>query len=514
MENKYMFRKVSNSLVSFLIITSIALLGCNSTEQTKTNNEEHPDTAVINTAITLDDRSYDLLELEGLAELSFKAYWPVDAELSEAEIEAILSSLLAINRALNEHINLSLSSFRNKSIVFTPITNASHSDVQFTQNDGEQLQVTFPNDVIVIDEYFSQKVLSFFYISERAKQTKETDLFSEIITQGLALHFIEEAFETNKLYQSVFLAENELAAALIQVRSALNDDSWHSDWFEPDGIAAPVGYYLAAQHFSHYPGSYASNTLSLKSDIFTSWLDNPSNAVHKLEQYVRTDDVDNQVKVSELTRQANKFFGSYFLEGYNEKKLIALTFDDGPSQYTAKILDVLEQADVKASFFWQGSRLASYTSVIERTLIAGHTIANHSWNHPHSGDFSTQTLWQQQVQKTNEQMQDLFGITPRFYRPPYGEISDEQVTFLEQKGMKVMLWSVDSRDWNSETNTVEHIRSKIINHQHAEMITLMHDSGGNRQNTVDALPAIIEHYQNQGYRFVNLQTLLGISDKG
>jgi len=509
-----MFRKIPNSLVSFLIITSIALLGCNNADQRKANNEEHPDTAVINTTITQDDRSYDLLELEGLAELSFKAYWPVDAEMSEADIEAILSNLLAINSALNKHFNLSLSSFKNKSIVFNPVTNDSHSDIKFTQKENEQLQVTFPNDIIVMDEYFVQKILSFFYISERAKQTNETSLFNDIIAQGLALHFVEDAFEVDTLYKNVILDEKELAEALSEVKVALNDGSMHNDWFESDGIAAPVGYYLVGQHFNYYPGSNASNTIGLMSEVFTSWFDSPSNTAHKLEQYVRTDDVDNQVKVSELTRQANKFFGSYFLEGYNEEKLIALTFDDGPSEYTEKILDVLEQADVKASFFWQGARLASYISVIERAFLAGHTVANHSWNHPHSADFSTEILWQQQVLKTNEQVQSLLGITPRFYRPPYGEISDEQVSFLEQKGMKVMLWSVDSRDWNPETNSVEHIQNEIINHQHSEMITLMHDSGGDRQNTVDALPAIIEHYKNQGYRFVNLQKLLGISDKG
>jgi len=493
------------------------LLGCNSSdhspEQSKVNNENPPIVIVDNT-ITLDERTYELIEIDDLTTLSFKAYWPKDTEMSVDDFADISQNILAINSALTHHLNLSLSSFEKKSIIFTPLANVSQSGTKFIQRDGEQLQVTFPDDINVIGEYFSQKVLSFFYISERAKQTNETGLFNDMIAQGLALHFVKDALETENLYQNVHLSENELIEALTQVKAALDDGSIHDDWFEPQGISAPVGYYLTAQHLNYYPGSNAGNTLNLLSEVFIPWLDTPSNTTHKLEQYVRTDDVDNQIKVSELTRQANKFFGSYFLEGYNEEKLIALTFDDGPSEYTAKILDVLEQADVKASFFWQGSRLASYISVVERTFLAGHTIANHSWNHPHSADFSTEMLWQQQVLKTNEEMQRLFGITPRFYRPPYGEVSDEQVVFLEQKGMKVMLWSVDSRDWNPETNSVEHIQNEIINHQHAEMITLMHDSGGNRQNTVDALPEIIEHYKSQGYRFVNLQTLLGISDKG
>mgnify|MGYP000563137721 CR=1 FL=1 len=106
------------------------------------------------------------------------------------------------------------------------------------------------------------------------------------------------------------------------------------------------------------------------------------------------------------------------------------------------------------------------------------------------------------------------GITPRFYRPPYGEISDEQVAFLEKKGMKVVQWSVDSIDWNHNTNSIENIKHEVISHQHPEMISLMHDGGGDRQNTVDALPVIIAFYKKQGYRFVSIEALLGISDQG
>lgn len=235
-----------------------------------------------------------------------------------------------------------------------------------------------------------------------------------------------------------------------------------------------------------------------------------SKTVHKSERYVRN---NYQTKESRLTRQANKFIGSYFLKGYHEEKLIALTFDDGPSQYTEQILDVLATSNIKASFFWQGSRLAQFQNVIERTKLAGHTIANHSWDHPHSAVLPTKVWWQQQVLKTNEEMHKLLGITPHFYRPPFGEISDKQVKHLKQQGMKVILWSADSQDWNDKTNSVVNIQNAIISYQHPEMITLMHDGGGNRQNTVDALPAIIKHYHQQGYRFVTLQTLLGISDK-
>lgn len=509
-----MFKKINTLTASLLLIIIVVFTGCDSTEQSTVIDKSEISEPIFHAAIIVDGRSYDYLELNGFSELSFKAYWPSDTAVSDAYLDPILSHLLIIDQALKKYLPLSISNFNNKKIIFTPLNNVNQNSVAFERIHDESLQVLLPNGEEIIDDYFTQRILSFLYRSDRSIKTEETSIFSKIVTTGLTLHFVEEALGTNDLYQNVEIDESSLKEALGKVKASLSDAGEQSHWFEPEGIGAPVGYYLANQHFRNYPGSNASNTLGLKSNVFMPWLDSIADNNHKIEQYVRTADVENQVKVSELTRQANKFFGSYFLEGYNQEKLVALTFDDGPSQYTEKILDVLEKADVKASFFWQGKNLAGYVEVIKRSILAGHTIANHSWNHPHSAGYSTQVLWQQQVLRTNIEMESLFGFTPRFYRPPYGEVSDEQVEFLEEKGMKVMLWSVDSRDWNPETNSIKHIQSEIINHQHEEMITLMHDSGGNRQNTVDALPSIIEHYKNQGYHFVNLQTLLGISDKG
>ncbi len=316
----------------------------------------------------------------------------------------------------------------------------------------------------------------------------------------------------------VDIASSELSVALAQIKLALDDNDLIGNWFTKDRLseqttANALGYYLAAQHFSFYSGSDAANSFAVNSELFSPWLDKANNTEKKSEQYVRTGNVPDQIAIEELARQANLYQGSYFIEGLNHEKLIALSFDDGPSQYTTQILDVLEQAQVPASFFWQGQNLAAYQAVIERSITSGHTVANHSWDHANGMRYNGDELWQQQVSPTNDEFQKLFNITPRFYRPPYGEITDDQIEYLANKGIKVLLWSVDSRDWNPALNSVANIESALINNQHEEVITLMHDAGGNRQNTVDSLPAIIEHYKGQGYRFVNLETLLGISDK-
>ncbi len=171
-----MFRNLSFTIILLSIITSIMLFGCNSSEQTKANNEDNSPITLADNTIILDGRSYDLLELEGLTELSFKAYWPIDTELPEADIESFINNLSIVDSALKSHLSLSLPSIENTSLIFSPLVNASENETQFIQRTGEQAQVTFPIGSRFVDEYFSQKLLSLFYINERTKQINEISL--------------------------------------------------------------------------------------------------------------------------------------------------------------------------------------------------------------------------------------------------------------------------------------------------------------------------------------------------
>ena len=108
-------------------------------------------------------------------------------------------------------------------------------------------------------------------------------------------------------------------------------------------------------------------------------------------------------------------------------------------------------------------------------------------------------------------MNETIGYRAAIFRPPYGRIRDDQIKYLAQKGILVVNWSVDTRDWNSNTNSVENIENAVLDNQHSEAIILMHDGGGNRNNTATALSKIIESYQAQGYKFVTVDKLLGVS---
>lgn len=453
-----------------------------------------------------------------LDELAMPTYWAATSEPSEEMLSALNAQLVMLSNTFSSQFMLDTFALGVK--LEPSQTQAYIIDTSSSELGQSRVILTLAG--VPEDSSLTQPLAGAIYSALRLAHQVEESLLGKLVSHGLALHFIESELKPTHLYQETELIGVALNDVIAQAKSAIDNemdngtgvDAWF-DGTEPkdDGIAWKLGYYLVEQHFSRYPGSDASNAFSLDPELFRINLASSITVNHKDEQYVRTRDVANQVEVSELTRQARDYIGAYFLEGWNQDKLIALTFDDGPSIYTTQILDLLAQYKIPASFFWMGKNMQTNQSIMVRALAEGHTLANHSWSHPHGGALTNDDLWQTQILKTNELFETMLGISPRFYRPPYGEITDEQLAFLDEKDMKVILWSVDTRDWNSPIVTVENISDVMINNLHPEVINLMHDAGGNRKNTVDALPAVIDYYRSQGYRFVNLETMLGISDK-
>ncbi|AQS40340.1 putative xylanase/chitin deacetylase [Shewanella psychrophila] len=453
-----------------------------------------------------------------LDELALPTYWAATSEPSEEMLSVLNTQLAPLSDTFSSQFTLESFALGLK---LDPLQSQAYK-IDISTSELGQSRVILTLVAVPQDGVLTQPLATAIYIALRQAHQAEGGLLGKLVNHGLALHFIESELKPAHLYQETELTGTALDDAITQAKSAIKnetdngtgDDAWFNGAEPKDnGVAWKLGYYLVAQHFVRYPGSDAANSFALDPGLFRINLASPITVNHKNEQYVRTGDVANQVGISELTRQASDYIGAYFLEGWNQDKLIALTFDDGPSIYTTQILDLLAQYQIPASFFWMGKNMQSNQAIMARALAEGHTLANHSWNHPHGRSLTSEDLWQTQILKTNELFQSSVGITPRFYRPPYGEITGKQVAFLDDKGIKVILWSVDTRDWNSPLVTVENISDVMINNQHPEVISLMHDAGGNRQNTVDALPGVIDYYHTQGYRFVNLEIMLGISDK-
>lgn len=193
-----------------------------------------------------------------------------------------------------------------------------------------------------------------------------------------------------------------------------------------------------------------------------------------------------------------------------DKKYIALTFDDGPhGTVTERVLDTLQQYNARATFFMLGDNAASYPQIAKKVADAGHEIANHSISHPDLAKMSVDNV-RDQLMTSKKQITDATGKTPIYFRPPYGSFNDTVLQIAQETNQKVMLWSVDTRDWESRNPAA--INQVVQQYSRPGSILLMHDI---HATTADALPQMLEYLSSQGYEFVTLSELMPyLEDKG
>lgn len=189
----------------------------------------------------------------------------------------------------------------------------------------------------------------------------------------------------------------------------------------------------------------------------------------------------------------------------SQEKVLALTFDDGPWRQTPQVLEILKKYDIKATFFIIGSHIQSYPKHLEQIAKEGHAIGNHTWNH-HYHSVSAQTA-AAELGRTADAIEQITGSKTVMFRPPGGNLTNGLVSYATQNDYVVLMWSVDSRDYIS-SSTVGSITQKVVAGVHPGAIVLLHDGGGNRASTVEALPQMIEQLQDRGYRFVTVPELL------
>lgn len=181
-------------------------------------------------------------------------------------------------------------------------------------------------------------------------------------------------------------------------------------------------------------------------------------------------------------------------------KLIAITFDDGPSsKNTGKLLDALKKYDAKATFFMVGQNVAGNEDLVQRMLDEGHEIGNHSWSHADLATLS-QDKMQAEVDKTAQAINKACGSYPSVFRAPYGSLSDALLGHLD---VPSIYWSVDTLDW--QTKDVNYVKNQILNNAYDGAIILLHDI---HETSVDGFIAAVEKLQDQGYTLVTVSQLL------
>lgn len=158
----------------------------------------------------------------------------------------------------------------------------------------------------------------------------------------------------------------------------------------------------------------------------------------------------------------------------NAGRAVALTFDDGPHpEATPVILDVLAEADVRATFFMIGCHAAAYPEVVARVAAAGHTIGNHSYNHRHDGVMRGGVYWEDEIQRTAEVIHDACGAQTRWFRPPIGHRNYRQQRAVRRCGHHTLGWSCRSRD--GTRTDVQAMADQVLHRARGRDIVLLHD---------------------------------------
>jgi peptidoglycan-N-acetylglucosamine deacetylase len=184
---------------------------------------------------------------------------------------------------------------------------------------------------------------------------------------------------------------------------------------------------------------------------------------------------------------------------------IALTFDDGPNPYyTPQILAILQRSGVKTTFFDVGYLVVDYPNIVRQESKQGNIVADHSWSHPRLTLLSAPAILSQITAASNA-IKAVLGVKPSFFRPPYGAMNRSVLAEARFAGETTVLWDDSAEDWRLPG--VSFIVSKILRLARDGAIILMHDGGGNRAQTVAALPIIIKTLKNRGFQFVTIQQL-------
>lgn len=188
---------------------------------------------------------------------------------------------------------------------------------------------------------------------------------------------------------------------------------------------------------------------------------------------------------------------------YNDK-VVALTFDDGPSKYTDKILKILEKKGARATFFVVGNKVELYNETLLKMVSNGNEIGNHSFDHKLLTRL-TDEEFKQDIKKTQEIIFETTGFIPKLIRPTYGGYNDKLMSNVD---LKLTLWDVDASDWKykSERRIVNNVIKNVSNGD----IILMHDIFS---RTVNSAEKIIDILQKEGYSFVTVSELNKIKEK-
>lgn len=186
-------------------------------------------------------------------------------------------------------------------------------------------------------------------------------------------------------------------------------------------------------------------------------------------------------------------------------KKVALTFDDGPDPvYTPLMLDVLEKERAPATFFLIGRRVKQHPQIAQRIVLEGHAIGNHTYTHRKLTSLSSQGILRE-ITQAHQTIEYYTGVTPLLFRPPYGAYDRRVKAQVSEMGYVVVMWDATAADYLGLSSDA--IYHQVLSALKPASVILLHDGGGNRRASVEAMKKLIPELRARGYQIVPIWDL-------
>ena len=203
--------------------------------------------------------------------------------------------------------------------------------------------------------------------------------------------------------------------------------------------------------------------------------------------------------------QLKRLDGAYV--GNGEEKVLYLTFDAGyENGYTGDILDVLKKHQVPAAFFLVGDYLERNADLVRRMVAEGHIVGNHTASHPDMSKITDKTAFTQELSEVESLFREITGKElPKYYRPPQGIYSEENLKLAQKLGYKTVFWSLAYADWdNNKQPTREYAMNKLLPRTHNGAVILLHATS---KTNAEILDELLTAWKQQGYTFASIDHL-------
>ncbi len=277
------------------------------------------------------------------------------------------------------------------------------------------------------------------------------------------------------------------------VKEAKLDVSVLDDNLLDDFIFTDYGLKIYLKRGKYTPMSDGNINVELKEDFFKK----NNIAYINSKKAVQKETIDKKIVVNKVEVD----------EKLKAKKLIALTFDDGPSKETNRLLDILEENNAKATFYVLGSQINKYSDELIRIAKDGHEIGNHTWDHKQLTKLSSKKV-EEEIMTTRAKIFNTVNVDALAIRAPYGSVNANVKAIAKKLNMYFVHWSIDTLDW--KTRNANSTYKAIIEHAGDGQIILCHDI---HKQTVDAMDKVIKKLKADGYEFVTVSELFKLRDK-